>query len=208
MAKRFVSIWFPHLLADDYSCLQPELKATPVVIAASERGRMKIKGVNNMAHQKGIMPGMVVADCRAIFPNLKVIPYKDGHEKKLLEELALWCLRYTPVAAINEPDGLLLDASGCTHLWGNEINYLKVIIQQLQQKGFTVAVAMADTIGMAWAAARYYQSPALIETAWSIRLQRSWINWVFIVSVILSTCLKCRYANASEWRYSAGWNRL
>jgi protein ImuB len=164
MGSRFVSIWFPYLLTDDYGNSQPDLIAMPLAIAAPERGRMKIKGVNNKAHQKGINVGMVVADCRAIFPGLKVVPYKEGSEKDLLNELALWCLRYTPIASIDEPDGLLLDASGCTHLWGGEKDYLKAITGQLKQKGFAAFVAIADTIGIAWAAARYYQSPAVIET--------------------------------------------
>jgi protein ImuB len=164
MGSRFVSIWFPHLLTDAHCCNQPDFITVPLAIAAPERGRMKIKGVNNTARQKGIDIGMVVADCRAIFPGLQVVPYRDGLEKLILNELALWSFCYTPVVSVDEPDGLLLNASGCTHLWGSETDYLKVIVQQLQQKGFAASVAIADTIGMAWAAARYYQSPVVIKT--------------------------------------------
>jgi protein ImuB len=163
MDKRFVSIWFPHLLTDAHCRNQPEHKAVPLAIAAPERGRMKIKGVNNIAKQKGIDQGMVVADCRAIFPGLEVISYQEDIEKQLLCELSLWCIRYTPVVAIDPLDGLLLDVSGCAHLWGSEKAYVETIVQQLAHQGFVISIAIADTIGMAWAAARYYQSPAIIE---------------------------------------------
>jgi len=162
MAERFVSIWFPHLLTDALIASQPELCDKPLAIAAPERGKVKVKGVNSIALQKDIRTGMVVADCRAILPELTVIHYKEGTERILLEELALWSLRYTPVAAVDGPDGLLLDVSGCTHLWNGEKSYLEDIVAKLQAKGFTVAIAIADTIGMAWAAARYYRSPAII----------------------------------------------
>ena len=113
MAERFVSIWFPHLLTDTHIAAQPELHDKPVVIAAAERGKVKVKGVNSIALQKDIRTGMVVADCRAILPELTVIHYKERSETVLLEELALWSLRYTPIAAVDGADGLLLDASGC-----------------------------------------------------------------------------------------------
>ncbi len=164
MAKRYVAIWFPWLLTDAHTLAQPDCATLPVAIAAAEKGRMKIKGVNSIASLKGILKGMVVADCRAILPELEVIAYEENKENLLLEELALWCLRYTPVVAIDAPDGLLLDVSGCTHLWETEQNYLHDISSKLAAKGFTARIAIADTTGLAWAAARYYHSPAIINT--------------------------------------------
>ena len=38
----------------------------------------------------------------------------------LLEKIADWCLRYTPLVTCDAPDGLLLDISGCAHLYGGE----------------------------------------------------------------------------------------
>lgn len=101
MRSRFVSIWFPYLLTDAHCCDRPALKGIPLAVAAPERGRMKIKGVNDTARQKGIGTGMVLADCRAIFPGLEAIPYKEGIEKQLLNDLALWCIRYAPVTAVD-----------------------------------------------------------------------------------------------------------
>ena len=40
--------------------------------------------------------------------------------RTLLEAIADWCLRYTPLVACDAPDGLLLDITGCAHLYGGE----------------------------------------------------------------------------------------
>jgi protein ImuB len=153
--SRFASIWFPYLLAEYAARQKPELRSIPFVLASPERGRMVVQSVNALAMQKGIRTGMVLADCKAIFPELEMHNAKPGQAEKLLHALAEWAVRYTPFAAIDSPDGLLLDTSGCTHLWGGEIAYLEHIKAKLNAYGYTVKIAMADTIGAAWAMARF-----------------------------------------------------
>lgn len=162
MAKRFISIWFRHLIADWMIRRQPALKNAVFVVAASERGRMVVKAASTAARAKGIVMGMVVADCRAILPEVQVFPEIQGQVEKLLNALAEWCIRYTPVAAVDLPDGLLLDVSGCAHLWGGEHDYLKDIITRLSAFGYNVRVAIADTIGTAWAVCRYGKETPVI----------------------------------------------
>ncbi|HEY9178711.1 MAG TPA: DNA polymerase Y family protein, partial [Flavipsychrobacter sp.] len=163
MCRRFVAIWFYHLLADWVVRRNPELKDTPFVLAAPERGRMVIKATNTAAQAKGIYTGMVVADCRAILPSLQVLEDIPGKAEHLLNALAGWCIRYTPVAGIDLPDGLILDVSGCTHLWGGEQRYMEDITKRLNAFGYNIKIALADTIGAAWAVARYGRSGSIIE---------------------------------------------
>ncbi|RYZ54640.1 MAG: DNA polymerase Y family protein [Sphingobacteriales bacterium] len=155
MGRRFVSIWFRHLTTDWMIRRQPELKDVAFVLAAPERGRVVVKAASVAALQAGIRAGMVVADCRAILPELEVFDDKAGKAAALLEALAAWCQRFTPVAAIDLPDGLILDVSGCAHLWGGERPYLEDITARLRAFGYHVRAAMADTVGAAWAVARY-----------------------------------------------------
>lgn len=152
---RYASIWFPYLLTEYAARKSPQLRETAFVMASPQRGRMVIDAVSAMAAQKDIRPGMVLADCKAIFPELEVIKSEPGQAEKLLNALAEWCIGYTPLAAIDLPDGLILDSSGCAHLWGGEIQYLESIRSRLNAYGYTVKTAIADTIGAAWAAARY-----------------------------------------------------
>jgi protein ImuB len=153
--RRYVSIWFRHLKTDWVVRCRPELKDCPFVMAAPVHGQMVIQAANIAAQQKGIDVQMSVADCRAVLPTLQVLEDQSARAEQLLHALAEWCLRYTPVVATDMPDGLLLDVSGCPHLWGGEERYLKDIVARLRHLGYDVRAAMADTIGAAWAMARY-----------------------------------------------------
>ncbi len=157
MPKRFVAIWFRHLTTDWFKRRNPELQQIPFVLAAPDHGRMVVKAVSTIAYEKGIYPDMVVADCRAIYPTLQVIDDIPGQAEKLLNALAEWCLRYTPIAAIDLPSGIVLDVTGCAHLWGGEEKYLKDIAGKLTAYGYSVRLAIADTVGTAWAMSRYGQ---------------------------------------------------
>jgi protein ImuB len=56
---------------------------------------------------------------------------------------------------VDLPNGIILDAGGCTHLWGGDEQYVMDIVTRLQSKGFHAKAAIADTIGCAWAVARF-----------------------------------------------------
>jgi protein ImuB len=162
--NRYVAIWFRHLKTDRMVRRKPELKNTPFVLAAPEHGRMMIKAANEAAQAKGIDTGMVVADCRAIFPTLQVFDDKPGTAAKLLHALAEWCLRYTPMVSVDEPEGLILDVSGCTHLWGGEQPYLNDLHSKLTGYGYDIRIAIADTVGTAWAISRFGASTAIVAS--------------------------------------------
>jgi protein ImuB len=155
MSKRFVSIWFPYLATDWHSRKQTHLRDKPFVLKATIRNRVIITAANSLAKAQGIYKNMVLADAKALYPSLHVIDDKPTLITQLADRIAEWCIRFTPIAAADYPAGVLLDASGCTHLWGSEEAYLKDITNRLVQRGYTVRAAMADTIGCAWAMARY-----------------------------------------------------
>ena len=165
MEKRFACLWFRHLLTDWFTLQQPELKVVPFVLAAPIHGRMVITATNPTAQGQGISVGMALADARAVFPGLEARDHNPEMPAQLLNELAEWCIRFTPVTAIDLPDGIILDVSGCTHLWGGDKPYLTEIITRCKQKGFAVRAAIADTIGAAWAFSRYATRSTIIETA-------------------------------------------
>jgi protein ImuB len=164
MAKRFVSLWFRHLMTDYYTLRRPALRSTPFVLAIPDHGRMLVTKASPSAQVLGINSGMAVADARVLVPSIEVLDDKPEWTPKLLRALALWCARYTPVAAMDEPDGLLLDVTGCPHLWGEEQAYLNELVTRLRASGYQVQGSMADTIGAAWAIARYGRITPIIET--------------------------------------------
>lgn len=162
MRKRFVAIWFPFLVTDWMARRDSKLKDEPFILYAPERGRMVVKASSKAAYTKGIFPGMVVADCRAIYPDITVMEYPAGKAEELLEALALWCIRFTPLTSIDTPDGIVLDCSGCTHLWQGEESYLAHILGRLKDFGYHVRGAMADTAAAAWAVSRYDKNQTIV----------------------------------------------
>jgi protein ImuB len=125
---------------------------------------MIITSLNAVAESKGIILGMALADARALIPDLQVLDDKQGLAEKLLTRIAEWCIRFTPIVAVDLPAGLLLDVTGCSHLWGGDENYAADILKKLTARGYDVRVAMADTLGAAWAVARYGRGSLVIES--------------------------------------------
>ncbi len=160
-----MSIWFRHLLTDGLARRRSELKALPFVIAAPVKNRIVIIASSFLAEQEGAFAGMAVADARAALAELHVIDDVPGQAAKILRLIGLGCNRYTPIVSINPPDGLILDISGCTHLWNGEREYLKDIVLKLRAAGFDARAAIADTPGAAWAVARFAQKHPIVPSA-------------------------------------------
>lgn len=124
---------------------------------------MVISASNEVAETRGISPGMVLADARAIFHDLEVQDDKPDLTERLLKRLAEWCIRFSPVVAVDPPDGLVVDASGCSHLCGGDSLYLTEIVRRLNERGYKTRAAMADTIGAAWGVARFGKGQMVVE---------------------------------------------
>ncbi|MDT3401349.1 Y-family DNA polymerase [Mucilaginibacter terrae] len=169
MSKRYVSLWFRHLVADWQLIRRPELAGVPYVFVVPDHGRKLITAISPMAEAAGIHAGMRAADAKAICHGLEIFDEKPGKAEKLLLGIGEWCIRFTPIVAVDPPDGLILEISGCTHLWGGERPYLKDILTKLKDKGYTVRGAMADTIGAAWGIARFGQITPIIPAGEHIR---------------------------------------
>ncbi|PBQ34490.1 nucleotidyltransferase [Sphingobacteriaceae bacterium] len=163
MAQRIVIIWFPHLMTDWLLRRKPQLKTETFALALLERNRRVIKAVNKNAQERGIYTEMVVADCKALVPELQVYDYDPDQPLKLLSALAEWCIRFTPVVSLELPDSLILDADGCTHLWGGETEYINDIYKRFSDFGYTTRISIADTIGSAWAVCRFEQTALAVK---------------------------------------------
>lgn len=162
MPKRFLAIWFRYLKTDWFCRRQPNLLHVPFVLAMQDHGRMVVAAANNHAQKQAIRTGTVVADARAIIPGIPVFDDKPGMAEQVLNAIGEYCIRYAPLVSIDLPDGLILDVSGCAHLWGGESNYLTVILNRFKKLGYHAGAGLADTIGAAWAIARFGNEKSII----------------------------------------------
>jgi len=124
-------------------------------------GGVRIGAVDAAAASEGIAPGMTLADARALLPGLMTIPADPKGDARALAGLVDWCGRYTPYAASDGPDGIILDITGCAHLFGGEARMLDDLAWRLKRMELAVGIAAADTPGAAWAWARYGRGQAV-----------------------------------------------
>ncbi len=124
--------------------------------STGKRGNAELlTAVDDAAERLGLTPGMALAQARAMHPTLEAIEEDAEADAALLERTADWCLRYTPLVAIDAPDGLLLDITGCAHLYGGEEQLAADLSGRLEAAGFAYRMAIAGTIGAAHAAAHH-----------------------------------------------------
>jgi protein ImuB len=132
---------------------------------------LRVAALNDAAARLGLQTGMPLADVRAMHPGIGVCNADAKADRALLEAVADWCDRYTPLVGLDRPDGLLLDISGCAHLFGGEAALMQDMAARLFRQGLNARIAVADTAGCAWAVARY-GNPLLVgrgETLTALR---------------------------------------
>lgn len=153
--KRYMALWLPHLAIDRLNRIAAEQITQPLALTRRAQNRVSLVAINDAAERQGLMPGMVLATARAICSELDVREHDIDADGQLMERLANWASRYSPSLAIDGPDGLILDITGCAHLFDGEASMLKGGIYTLRRFGFSCQGAIADTPGAAWALARF-----------------------------------------------------
>ena len=125
-------------------------------MTARHDGRRRVVAAADVAAQAlGLRPGMALAHAVAMAPGLMVVKAEPEADTTALGRLALWCHRYTPLAAPDPPDGLWLDITGVAHLFGGEAALVDSVVTRLGRNGLMALAAVADTPGAAHAAAHY-----------------------------------------------------
>lgn len=127
----------------------------PLLLVRSAGNLRLVHAADARALALGLTPGQRLADALACVPEARVEEADPAGDLAALHQLAHWATRFSPHAAPDAPDGLLVDITGCAHLWQGEANLLRDALQRLQRQGFTARGAIAGTIGAAWASSRF-----------------------------------------------------
>jgi protein ImuB len=132
--------------------------AFATVVAAG--GRRLLAAVNPAAAAAGLAPGMPLADALSFLPGLSTAPAEPEADAAALVRLAQWCTRYSPWTAPDfeterGADGIKIEITGCAHLWGGEAALAADLARRLVRQGIDHRIAIAGTLGAAWALARF-----------------------------------------------------
>lgn len=149
VGKRVLYLWFHRLAVDQAQRRDGLAPDEPLAVVAEAKNALRLKVLNHAAEEAGLTQGMALADARAAVPELLTRMADPVREEKLLAALHRWAHRFTPFIAIQAPDALALDISGCAHLFGDEASMAELIRQQAEALGFESRAALADTKGAA-----------------------------------------------------------
>jgi protein ImuB len=156
-SSRFLALWFLHLPTDRLKRENPGRAHTDqhLVVVDKLANALRLTAVDEKAAKAGLYKGMALTDARAQFERLDIAFASPRKDAVLLEKLADWCDRYTPIVVLDEPHGLILDLTGCIHLFGDENSLVQDIHKRLFRSGMIVRSALASNPAAARAFARH-----------------------------------------------------
>ena len=165
-ARRILSVWLARLSVDRWRRAlapdAPEASAPTALILETAHGP-RITAANDAGLAAGARAGMLLADARALCPDLAAVTGDPAGDLAALEKLALWAQRWGPWSALDPPDGLLVDVTGVAHLFGGEERLLGDVARAFAARGLTVRAALAPTAGAAWALSHFGRQGAILS---------------------------------------------
>ena len=119
--------------------------SAPFALIAAERGVRRLYAVDERASALGLFAGQKATDAMALVPELDSADADPEGDAASLSALVDWCVRFSPAAAADAPDGLFLDISGVAHLWGGERALLDDLLARLAGQGIPARGAIAGS---------------------------------------------------------------
>lgn len=164
-------LFLPTWPTDCLKRLDRQLKG-PLVLYERIKGGLRLAAVDAEARQAGLSVGQNLADARAMVPDLVVREIDRPLLEAVFADFADWHSNASPLVAVMSHASafgdLVLDITGVAHLFGGERAMLRLLLTRLRDIGYTVAGAIAPTIGAAWAVSHFARSqvvePADLET--------------------------------------------
>ncbi|PZX15028.1 protein ImuB [Palleronia aestuarii] len=153
--RRILSLWFPRMGAERLMRrigFEPDL---PFAVIAEEANTQTLSALSPGAEALGLHVGLGLRDALARCPNLVTRTRNDRAEMAFLAVLRRWAGKFSPWVAEEPPDALVVDLTGCAHLFGGEAALMEQVAADCAEHGLTVRMGIADTVGAAWGIARY-----------------------------------------------------
>lgn len=153
--RRILSLWFPRLGAERLIRRRPALADQPLAVIEDRQNMQLVSSLNGVAQGVGLTVGQPVRDAHAMCPGLMTFARSAVGEQRFLEALQRWAGKFSPWVAPEDSDALVVDLTGCAHLFGGEVPLMQVVEDDCTDLGLSVLMGLADTRGAAWALARY-----------------------------------------------------
>jgi protein ImuB len=161
MTRRVLCLWIPNWSVQRLQIRQPGLRDRPLVLFADgARNQSIVVTHDQRAAALGVRCGMPLAEaqtlcldrCRGAEP---CFVWRDAAgDREALQRLSRSCERFGLLVTLEDsqsPESLLLDITGCGPLFNGEEGLARQLLQHAEKQGLRVRIAVADTVGAAWA---------------------------------------------------------
>lgn len=135
------------------------------MLTERRRSAVRISACAPEAVALGLTPGLTLADARARVPELVALEADPAADARWLEAIGDACDRFSPLVALDPPDGVTIDITGVAHLFGGEAGLVAQLEARMARWGDPLRHALADTPEAAQALARFQSAPAPSEAA-------------------------------------------
>ncbi len=156
--RRVLAIRLPWLAVDALRRQEPDLAGQPLATWHAA-GNRRLLACVDAAH---LHAGQALADAQAMRPDLVLRPADAAAEAALLRRLGHWALRFTPLVATDAADGLILDVTGVTALFGGEAAMVREVRLRFVRAGYRGVVALAGSGDSALALVHAEQDGAIV----------------------------------------------
>jgi protein ImuB len=129
-----------------------------LVLVEKARGALRIAALDTPAAEAGLRIGMALTEARALVPDIAVAEACPEADADFLRTAASACEMFTPLVALRGEDGLILDITGCAHLFDGEAGLGTRARRRLHRLGLMTQAAIAGTPDAAWALAHHRRS--------------------------------------------------
>jgi len=171
--QRILCLWFPDWSVQRLIIQQPSLADSVVILTNKMKGGDYVDQCNELARRRGIRPGMPASEAQTFAkPNDTVVmqPITADQDQAALVELAVRCEPYSFCIGLEEaerPECLLMDVTGIAHFFTSEESLAEQLQRDLSQRRYQTRIAIANTVGMAWAVAHCLstESPRAVLSA-------------------------------------------
>ncbi|MCR5874194.1 DNA polymerase Y family protein [Phenylobacterium sp. J426] len=160
--SRILCAWSPLWAIANWRRRHPEPAAppkgdpdAPFALIETVAAVRRLHAVNAAGKAQGLSVGQKATDAKALVPDLVTAEAEPEADARALSELVDWCVRFSPAVAADGTDGLFLDITGVSHLWGGEAELMADLRTRLKANGLPFRLAIADTPGAAWAISHF-----------------------------------------------------
>jgi protein ImuB len=174
--SRIMTIWLPRWPVQQRLLARPELRRVPVFVCRRERrGVMRIVSwawarpprLAGAERRQDIPAGASLAEGMAVLALAhgsrachvaEVVADDPAGDVAELGRVARWCRRFAPIVGLEAaaaPECIHLDVTGTADFFGGEAALARTAAWTLAARGLHARVAIADTCGGSWAAARH-----------------------------------------------------